>query len=58
MNDSHGLCFDSDHIEKLAVHFSIAMDRAGVGEGLPTGPLDKYLPPKAAPAPSPADTQD
>lgn len=47
-NEKHGLSFDSDHIEKFAVHLSIACERAGIGEGLPSGPMDKFLPPKPA----------
>lgn len=56
-NEKHGLSFDSDHIEKFAVHLNISCERAGIGDGLPTGPLDKYLPPKPAPAPAPADQE-
>jgi hypothetical protein len=54
-NEQHGLSFDSDHIERVAVHLSIMCERANIGDGLPSGPLDKYLPPKPSPAPAPAD---
>lgn len=56
-NEQHGLSFDSEQIEKFAVHMSIKCERKGIGEGLPSGKLDKYLPPKPA-APAPADQQD